>query len=45
MNNLAKQLKIGLVKVTSITFSKIMADVQKIEDQFWAKDMRSDERN
>ena len=43
MKNLVEQLDKGFEKVTSTTCSKIIAKVRKIEDQFWAEDLSSDE--
>ena len=42
MNNLIEQLDTGFEKVTDKTFTKIKAKVRKIEDDFWAEDIKLD---
>jgi len=42
MNNLIKQLDNGFEKVTAETCSKIIAKIQKIEDEFWTDDLTFD---
>lgn len=42
MNNLIEQLDVGFAKVSDKTFEKIEAKVRKIEDQFWAEDIKLD---
>jgi len=42
MNNLIEQLDSGFDKVTAKTCAKIIAKVRKIEDEFWAEDLKFD---
>lgn len=42
VNNLIKQLDGGFNKVTAKTCAKIIAKVRKIEDEFWATDIKMD---
>ncbi len=42
MNNLIEQLDSGFEKVTAKTCTKIVAEVRKIEDEFWAEDLKLD---
>jgi len=42
MNNLIEQLEVGFSKVTEKTCEGIIADVRKIEDEFWTEDMKTD---
>jgi len=44
MKNLIKQLDVGFEKVTAQTCSKIIAKVRKVEDEFWADDLKLDEQ-
>ncbi|MCD4805971.1 MAG: transposase [Methanococcoides sp.] len=42
VNNLIKQLDGGFNKVTAKTCAKIIAKIRKIEDEFWATDIKMD---
>jgi transposase len=42
MKNLIEQLDSGFNKVTAKTCAKIIAKVRKIEDEFWAEDLKFD---
>ena len=42
MNNLIEQLEFGFEKVTAESCAKILAKVRKIEDKFWAEDLKMD---
>jgi len=44
MNNLIEQLDSGFDKVTAKTCAKIIAKVRKIEDEFWAEDLKFDKQ-
>jgi transposase len=44
MNNLIKQLDCGFSKVTATIFEKIVKKVRKIEDEFWATDIKMDKQ-
>ena len=42
VKNLIKQLDCGFKKVTATTCEKIIKKVRKIEDEFWATDIKMD---
>lgn len=42
MKNLIKQLDNGFEKVTAETCSRIIAKIRKVEDEFWADDLKFD---
>jgi len=42
VKNLIKQLDRGFDKVTAATCEKIIKKVKKIEDEFWATDIKMD---
>ena len=42
MNNLTQQLENGFSKVSAETCTKIITKVRKVEDEFWATDIKRD---
>jgi len=42
MKNLTLQLENGFSKVTAETCTKIITKVRKVEDEFWATDIKMD---